>query len=236
MLKRIFKKMFSDAISLNKKNILDFLEENKDAKVLDLGCDDGLWTLELAKKIGSTNIYGVDVIDKRLEIAKKSGIVTKNSDLNSIFPFEDNFFDVIHTNQVIEHIVYLDDFISEVYRILKPGGYVVVSTENGSSWHNIFAAILGWQTFSSAIMSTKAIGVGNPLSINRSISREGTSAYLKAWTHKVIFNYRGLKEFFAIYGFKGISVEGAGYYPLPAVFGKIDARHSHFITLKAYKK
>lgn len=31
-------------------------------------------------------------------------------------------------------------------------------------------------------------------------------------------------------------IVGAGYYPFPAVFGRFDVRHSHFITIKAYKK
>lgn len=231
MLKFFLKKMFSNAMSLNKKNILNLLEEDKDAKILDLGCDDGLWTLKLAKKIGSSNIYGIDVINERLEIAKKSRIITKNSDLNNIFPFNDNFFDVIHADQVIEHIAFLDNFISEIQRILKPGGYVIISTENGSSWHNIFASIMGWQIFSLTNISSKKLGVGNPLAI-----LGGKVIDLPSWTHKTIFNYRGLKDFFSIYGFENIKIHGAGYYPLPSFLGQIDPRHSHFITLKAYKK
>jgi len=30
-------------------------------------------------------------------------------------------------------------------------------------------------------------------------------------------------------------IVGAGYHPFPAVFGRFDVRHSHFITIKAYK-
>jgi len=230
MLKKVFEKMFFKSYRLNEKNILSFLDINKDAKILDLGCNDGSWTIKLAEKIKTNNIYGIDIVDERLEMAKKNGVTTTKGDLNAKFPFEDNFFDVIHANQVIEHIAFLDNFISEIQRILKPGGYVIISTENASSWHNIFASVLGWQIFSLTNISSKKSGIGNPLAIH-----SGETMQLSSWTHKTIFNYRGLKDFFSTYDFTNPSIKGAGYYPLPSYFGKLDPRHSHFITLKAYK-
>jgi len=223
--------MFDRAMNLNKENILNFLDKDKDAIFLDLGCDDGLWTMKLAEKLGAKKVYGVDIIDEKLNIASKNGVVVKKCDLNSVFPFEDNFFDVIHANQVIEHIAFLDNFISEIFRILKPGGYIVISTENASSWHNIFASIMGWQIFSLTNISSKKLGIGNPLA-----TLSGEVIDLSSWTHKTIFNYRGLKDFFSVYNFKDIKIIGAGYYPFPSFLGRIDVRHSHPITLKAYKR
>lgn len=49
---------------------------------------------------------------------------------------------------MIEHVSNVDLFVSEVFRVLKKGGHAVISTENGSSWHNVFAAAMGWQIFS----------------------------------------------------------------------------------------
>lgn len=44
------------------------------------------------------------------------------------YPFEDNFADVIYLHEVVEHISIFDinKVFSEVYRILKPGGYVEI--------------------------------------------------------------------------------------------------------------
>lgn len=123
-----------------------------------------------------------------------------------------------------------DRFASEIYRILKPGGSAIISTENGSSWHNIFASILGWQIFSLTNVSRLQAGIGNPLALLRNQPIE-----FSTWTHKVIFNYRGLKEFFLLHGFKEIQIKGAGYYPFPTQLAKLDPRHSHFITLYAKK-
>ena len=125
----------------------------------------------------------------------------------------------------------MDGFLGEIKRVLKPGGYVVVSTENASSWHNIFASIMGWQIFSLTNISSVQSGIGNPLAIH-----QGEAVELSSWTHKTIFNYLGLKDYFRVYGFSNIQILGAGYYPLPSVLGKLDPVHSHFITIKAFKK
>ena len=227
----LFKRMFEKADKLNKKNILSMLEKNSKNKLLDLGCDDGKWTLNLAKSVGTKRVYGIELIENQLKKARKKGLTVKKADLNGKFPFVNNSFDVIHANQVIEHISNIDNFMSETYRVLKPGGYVLISTENASSWHNIFASIMGWQIFSLTNISKKRLGIGNPLA-----TLKGQKIALKSWTHKTIFNYRGLKELFEIYGFNNIKIKGAGYYPLPAIVGLLDPRHAHFITLKGYKK
>ncbi|MFA5406137.1 MAG: class I SAM-dependent methyltransferase [Candidatus Nanoarchaeia archaeon] len=226
----LLKKMFEKAAELNKKNILLSLERNPRAKLLDLGCDDGDWSLVLAKKIGTKRLYGIDIVSGQLRKADKKGLITKKADLNKKFPFKNNSFDVVHANQVIEHISDLDNFVSEVYRILKPGGYVVISTENASSWHNIFASIMGWQIFSLTNISKKALGIGNPLAVLK-----GEKIGLVSWTHKTILNYRGLKELFILYNFNKIKMLGAGYYPLPTKLGCLDPRHAHFITLVGRK-
>ena len=230
-MKRILQEMTNRAINLNQENILMLCEKNVEAKILDLGCDDGVWTKCVSNKIGSKDIFGIDVEVENLLKAKKRGIKTVKSDLNSKFPFKDSSFDVIHANQVIEHISSLDNFISEIHRVLKSGGYVVISTENGSSWHNIFASIMGWQIFSLTNVSSKKLGVGNPISLHG-----GENISNASWTHKTIFNYLGLKEIFLAHGFSDVIITGAGYYPFPAILGRFDVRHSHFITLKAYKK
>jgi 2-polyprenyl-3-methyl-5-hydroxy-6-metoxy-1,4-benzoquinol methylase len=152
------------------------------------------------------------------------------SDLGKPFPFAAASFDLLHANQVIEHVPDVDLFVSEVARVLRPGGRAILSTENGSSWVNIGAAILGWQIFSLTNVSTKQLGIGNPLAIHR-----GERGELASWTHKTIFNFRGLKELCAAHGFTSIRILGAGYFPLPALLGSLDPRHAHFMTLTAEK-
>jgi len=154
----------------------------------------------------------------------------KKFDLNNKFDFEDNFFDVINANQVIEHLYNSDNFIFEIYRVLKPGGYAIISTENASSWCNIFASIMGWQIFSLTNFSSKKKGIGNPFAIHRE-----DNPGLSSWNHIRIYNIKGLKEYFEVFRFEVEKIKGAGYFPFPAMFGNIDKTHCHFMTFKVRK-
>ncbi|MFN2442232.1 MAG: hypothetical protein ABR517_06065, partial [Thermoanaerobaculia bacterium] len=119
-------------------------------------------------------------------------------------------------------------FVSEIRRVLKPNGVAVISTENGSSWHNIFAAVLGWQIFSLTNVSGRVAGLGNRFAVHRN-----ATAFSPTWRHKIIMNYLGLVELFQVHGFSHVEVAGAGYYPLPAALGRVDVRHSAFLTVRA---
>lgn len=231
MFKDFMIKLHEKSSNQNKRNIFSLLEKNPNAELLDLGCDEGSFTIEISNKIGTKYIHGIEIIDERIKKARAKGIKVLKSDLNKKFPFKDNFFDVLHANQVIEHLIDVDIFAEEIYRILKPNGYAVISTENLSSWHNIFALLLGHQAFSQHISSKYRIG--NPIS-----PHNGEKLNLKSWTHNKIFTYKGLKEFFKAHNFKNEKILGAGHYPtlnLFSIFSKLDPIHTHFITIKVRK-
>ncbi len=230
MLKKFLNKLYRDAVDLNHKNIIDLFTVMPQAQLLDLGCDDGVFSRKIAAKIKTNSITGVEIVPSRIELAKKNGLEIVSFDLNQHFTFPDNHFDVIHANQVIEHLTDSDNFLQEIYRVLKPGGYAVISTENLSSWCNIFASLMGWQVFSLTNFSHKALSIGNPFSLHR-----GQPVDFASWNHVRIYNIFGLKEYFTIFGFKVEKIAGSGYFPLPAIFGKIDYIHSHFITFKIRK-
>ncbi len=230
MLRSVFLRLYEAAEVLNRRNIQELVQDRAYLALCDLGCDDGRWTMELASRSQSRQIFGVEIVADRAQMANSRGVKVTISDLSVRFPFEDESFDLVHANQVIEHVSDVDHFLAEASRILRVGGVAIISTENGSSWHNVFAAIMGWQIFSLTNVSTRTSGVGNPLALHR-----GTSPVLPSWRHKTIFNYQGLVEILGIYGLTVVITRGAGYYPLPARAGRIDPRHSHFITVKALK-
>ena len=231
-MKNYFKKLRNTAKEDYEKCILNALEASTSAvTLLDCGCDDGEWTLQLKHRIGNAQLFGIEVVDERRKLAVEKGIDAHPASLNEQFPFTDDQFDAVHANQVIEHLADTDTFIKEIYRVLKPGGYAVICTENLASWHNIFALFFGWQPFSLANVCETKFQVGNPLAIH---AGEETF-YPKSWQHLRVFAYRGLREIFTEHGFWVDSYVGSGYYPLPNFVSKLDPRHAAFLTIKVRK-
>ena len=225
--------IYTNAVELNHKNIMSLFEKNEKVHFLDLGCDDGMVTMKMAEKIGTKNVSGVEIVEERIGMSESKGIAVKSFDLNGKFDFENESVDVIHANQVIEHLHNSDNFVSEIHRILKKNGYAIISTENASSWCNIFASIMGWQIFSLTNFSSKKQGIGNPLALHSDAAN--INADLSSWNHIRIYNIRGLKEYFEVFGFKVEEIRGAGYFPLPGWLGNIDKTHCHFMTFKVRK-
>ena len=114
--------IYNSAAELNINNIISLISPHRAAKLIDLGCDDGEITMKIAKKLQSTDIFGIDIIEEELTKAKEKKIKTYKMDLNNKLEFNDESFDVINANQVIEHIADVDLFVSEIKRILKKGG------------------------------------------------------------------------------------------------------------------
>jgi len=226
-MKQFLSRMYATAAHHNRRNILDALPVGA-GSILDVGCDDGAWTRTLAERAGCVRIAGIEIVAPRAAEARTRGIEVMEADLNDPWPYDNASFDVVHANQVIEHVPSIDHFMAELHRVIRPGGTAVVSTENASSWCNVAAAAMGWQIFSLTNVSARRSGIGNPFALHREDAPEYSS-----WTHKVIFSYRGLQELFNLFGFQKTRILGAGYFPLPTVLGRIDPRHSHFITIQA---
>jgi SAM-dependent methyltransferase len=219
------------AYQKNNENILDMFDDNIKARFLDLGCDDGVWTMKMARKIGTKDVHGVELIQEAASKAEKKGIRVTIGDLNNKFPYKDCTFDIVHSNQVIEHLKDTDSFLDEIYRILKPQGYAVISTENLSSWHNIVALVLGYMPFSLTNISLKKAAVGNPFAPHSGKPATKESS----WQHQRIFTLYGLKQLGELSGFTTEKVLVSGYYPLGNFFSNIDPRHAHFFVMK-FKK
>ena len=222
-------RLFEAAAAHNNENLLRLLHgAPPGAALVDLGCDDGEWTVRFGDAAGAASVHGVEIVEERAAAARERGIDVVRADLNAPLPYADASFDVVCSNQVIEHLADTDTFVREVFRILKPGGYAVTSTENLASWHNVAALALGWQPFSLTNVSHSGLGLGNPLALHRD-----ETAALKSWEHVRVFAFRGLRELFARHGFEVEAVAAAGYYPLPTRIAARDPRHAAFLTLKA---
>ena len=86
--------------------------------------------------------------DRTRRRGRRRGYDVRVGDLEERWPFDDSTIDVVHANQVIEHVRRLDHFVGEVRRVLRPDGVAVTCTENLASWHNVAALALGFMPFS----------------------------------------------------------------------------------------
>lgn len=207
---RLYNKQLSEC---NRRSIFSLLEHNPEASYLDLGCSDGTLTLGMASKIGTHNINGIDIIGKHIE-----GMVRVMSDLESPFPFPNASFDIVTGSQIIEHLSNTDGFVEEVYRVLKPGGYAILSTPNLSSLHIILLLLVGVQPITCSISDK----------MREDWMDEGPR-------HRRLFTMRGLVKLVTHYGFKVERKVYSGFSPFPYWVGKVVSVNANCITVKVRK-
>jgi len=109
------------------KKIKAILEQDKKlekCKVLDIGTGSGHIAHELSKSV--KNMSSVDIVDERKEKKGYEFLAVKDESL----PFDDETFDVVITNHVVEHTPDQNKHLSEIYRVLKPGGTIYLATTN----------------------------------------------------------------------------------------------------------
>jgi methionine biosynthesis protein MetW len=210
----------------NRRVILETLEPRPGGVLLDLGCADGEVTARIARGTQVARIVGVELIDRLADAARARGIEVVSADLNARLPFDDASFDVIHSNQVIEHLANTDNFLREIRRLLKPDGYAVVSTNNLASWHNVVSLVMGWQP--PPCHPSDELIVGNPAGV-----MEGATG-ARGQMHLRIFTGRALAGVARHHGLRADVVRTAGYYPLPVraarILTRLDPRHGAFLV------
>lgn len=104
-------------------------------RVVDIGCGGGIDLFIAAKHVGKEGqVIGIDASETMIENIKKSLIETKFKDIIEVrkgdatnIPIEDNFADVVISNCVISMFPDKEQVYSEVFRILKPEGRIVIS-------------------------------------------------------------------------------------------------------------
>lgn len=92
---------------------------------------------DLGLSIGSEDNAHEEILKQNSSLEILNDIEKYDAEKDFI-PFDDNVFDYVFIKSVIEHIANTDLFLSEIYRVLKPGGIVIVLTPDYQKQKDFF--------------------------------------------------------------------------------------------------
>lgn len=130
------KKSKFSLLGIHHKHLDDYIRTGitkiaKGSKILDAGCGINAWPTKSMRK--NFTIEGIDGEEDAVNFCKKhySGKYV-HGDLYKM-PYKNSMFDAVTMREVIEHFKKPEVAVKEVYRILKPGGILVLTTPNYDS-------------------------------------------------------------------------------------------------------
>lgn len=109
--------------------------ENKDSLILDAGCGNGNYALNLVSK-GFKNVYGIDLFEK----SQVEGFHYEKASLDNL-PFKDNFFDFVYSFSVIYYLTDAEAGIKELFRVMKPGTHLILTAHTRYSFPTLIRLI-----------------------------------------------------------------------------------------------
>jgi ubiquinone/menaquinone biosynthesis C-methylase UbiE len=103
------------------------LIESTEGRILDVGSADGMFTKVILDRSGAKEIIGVDVLQDCVDWANdhwknEPRLHFQVADAHTL-PFPDNSFDAVFCFEMLEHVFDPQKALSEMLRVLKPGGY-----------------------------------------------------------------------------------------------------------------
>lgn len=123
-LKRLEVRFFAQKIS-------EVIYHNKQAKILELGCGNGLLLVTL-KHMGFEQISGNDLSDAARNDLSLQGIRFEKSDIEKHFPYNEKF-DLILLHNVFEHLLDPLFVLQQCKKHLSEGGKIVITTPNSDA-------------------------------------------------------------------------------------------------------
>jgi len=185
------------------KNLKAYSPKN----MLDVGCGKGDRTLRLAEylNINAKNVFGLEYDDVSIEACEDLFNVKKIDLETEDIHWEDNTFDLVICNQVLEHLKNYKKVIDDLIRVTKKDGYIIIGIPNLAHLINRIFLLFGKQ----------------PMCIDLG------SSHVRAFTHESF-----TKELSSIRQIKLIDCKGSLMYPLPYFMGNYLS--DYFVGLAGY--
>lgn len=175
------------------EKINEFLKNEKFERILDIGGTEGTYDF-LIKRFPGSEITSINI--KQSDLPKENAIMANAEEL----PLKENYFDLVFTREVIEHLYRPDKFIDETKRVLKKGGKIVLSTPNLNSWHIRLLILFGYAPTNYTPYPGKTYGIPRFFKTK------------PIYDHVRVFPYKALKEIFNQNGFELERIDGVMMY------------------------
>ena len=152
-------------------------------------------------------IVGMDWSMAALKQAKDRGVpVVRASADGAGLPLADSSVDVVIMSELIEHLVDPDSTLDEAWRVLRPGGSLLLSTPNLAAWYNRVLLACGIQPLFTEV------------SLRGIYGRPGSEVV----GHLRVFTRRALIGLLSATGFVDIRITGAPYHDVPGPLKPLD--------------
>lgn len=112
--------------------LLKFFADLTDKRVLDVGCGKGRFARALQEEHPGAAIWGLDLSEEMLRFVPAG--VRRVAGSMTALPVADSTFDAVYATESLEHAVEIERAVSEMCRVLKPGGKLVIIDKNAEQW------------------------------------------------------------------------------------------------------
>lgn len=121
---RIFPQMYWQR---RRFTIIKGMLAGRNTEILDVGCGSGKVIQSLPAAVAA------DILERKLRFLRLTNPLVVHASVFAL-PFHDEAFECVICSQVIEHIPNTEDAITELLRVLKPGGQLILGTPDFGSW------------------------------------------------------------------------------------------------------
>jgi ubiquinone/menaquinone biosynthesis C-methylase UbiE len=112
--------------------ILEYFGDLNHQRVLDVGCGKGRFARVLAERFPRASIVGFDLAEAMLRHVP-TGVSACAGSMTAL-PFPSGAFDCAYATESLEHAVNIEAAVSELCRVVRPGGRIVIIDKNVEQW------------------------------------------------------------------------------------------------------
>jgi ubiquinone/menaquinone biosynthesis C-methylase UbiE len=197
------------------------IPKNPGTRVLDVGCGDGVFALELGKILGTKEVFGVDISPNAVSAARNNHVSAEVLDLDEgDLPFELDYFDLVFCGSLIQLVLDPDHLLQELHRALSRTGYLILTFPNICAWVSRLAVILGFHPYYDRVSTKHDLG-----KMFRPTTRGDSTGFIRLYT------LRSFEELAKIYGLKMVKCVGAREAEMAGIAGLVDGVFSQFPSL-----